>query len=346
MLSLKHRKAQVAVGVGVAGLAVLLVAARPMPRFRPAMRPPPAVRPMPPRNTTITNTNNFNLTRSFPFGLGTLHNSLTGSITTTRSLMTSGSGNSRTLHATTTTSTTANLSPSFTSNLTPTQQAALSAVEGNALRQRIVGHDLHVLTEERRLQMGFGVPAYAQAGGSYGSTGYGGYGGYGGYVAPGGDGMMGMPQGGAPGVQVAGFEENREPQGVGSVLSAAGVPNEEGHVSWPIGLRALPDSRAKELRQRVDALLQEEGEQAAGGAVNARLYLDLSDALDGLRKALRRDRDERFSLPNNTYEASEDFLARLDRAAKQLTNGGLNAPQSRAIRSSEQPPAAMPSAEK
>jgi hypothetical protein len=136
------------------------------------------------------------------------------------------------------------------------------------------------------------------------------------------------------GSQVAGAQqeqgeteaERSEQRTISQVLSAAGVPNTGGQMIWPVGLRILPNPRATELRQQIDALVQLAAEQSAAGPVNAQLNRELGSAVDSLSKLLYRDREERFSLPSNAYEDAEAFLAKL-KHAQVLLSGGLASPE-------------------
>jgi plastocyanin len=109
------------------------------------------------------------------------------------------------------------------------------------------------------------------------------------------------------------------------VLTASGVPNVGGQLIWPVGLRILRGGATDGIRRQIDALFQLEAEQAQAGAVNPNLAQELARSLDALSKFLRRDREERFSLPLTLYEDAELFLAKLDRAQK-LFEVGLETP--------------------
>jgi hypothetical protein len=150
---------------------------------------------------------------------------------------------------------------------------------------------------------GFGMP-------SYGGSGYGGMG-YGGGAQQ----QAAAPA--VPGVQIGGNEAEREDRPVDHRLAALGVTNDEGQMLWPVGLRALPGERASQLRGEIDALLTRQKEGAAAGAAR-----DLTAAVDALRAQLRRDKQERFSLTYQAYDDAEDYLAKLDKAAKLLGEAG------------------------
>src|SRR5689334_17143166 len=175
--------------------------------------------------------------------------------------------------------------------------------------------------------------APAGFGSSYG-MGSQGYGGAmsGSYGAPAyGAGGQGTGYGGGRNAAGAGTEDqaDRQERDVSKALTASGVPNEDGRLLWPVGLRALPSREAEELRRQIDALMQEQAEQARAGPVNANVDEELARATRALRKVLRRDEDERFSLPLTAYEDAEEFLAKLQHAEK-LLRAGLEPPGDKA----------------
>jgi hypothetical protein len=151
----------------------------------------------------------------------------------------------------------------------------------------------------------------------------------------------GAPQsgGGSPS-QAAGFPEDmqerqlyarsleglRQAKSTSAALTAAGVPNDQGRLRWPGGLLALPGTKASELRQQIDALFDEEAQQAQGGPANAQLNQELGGKVKALRHLLQRDKEERFSLPYGSYEQSEQFLSKLARAGS-LLKGGVESPR-------------------
>ncbi len=126
-------------------------------------------------------------------------------------------------------------------------------------------------------------------------------------------GMRGGAQGGQYGVD---SEAPSEEKSLSRVLTAAGVPNTSGHLQWPLGLRLVGGTEGDELRQQIAALLQYGAEQTQTGPVSLHLREELARSVDALRKLLRRDREERFSLPLTSYEECERFLAKLDHARK------------------------------
>jgi hypothetical protein len=181
-------------------------------------------------------------------------------------------------------------------------------------------------------RFGYGSMMMAPYSGGYMMSGYGG-----GYPYPMPAYGYGAPQsgGGSPS-QAAGFpedmqerqlyarslEELRQAKSASAALTAAGVPNDQGRLRWPGGLLALPGTEASELRQQIDALFDEEAQQAQSGPANGQLNQELAGKVKALRQLLRRDKEERFSLPYGSYEQSEQFLAKLARAGSLLKGGG------------------------
>jgi plastocyanin len=111
----------------------------------------------------------------------------------------------------------------------------------------------------------------------------------------------------------------------GSLLTASGVPIEGGRLNWPAGLRALAAPGCDELRRQSEALFQQAALQAADGPVNPEVARDLRHTVGELRRLLLKDKDERFALPWTVYEECERFLARLDRAERNLRAGSRGA---------------------
>jgi hypothetical protein len=106
--------------------------------------------------------------------------------------------------------------------------------------------------------------------------------------------------------------------GLSQVLTATGVPNRAGRLQWPVGLRVVGGPVGKELRQRIEALLQYGAWQTMNGPVSAHVTQEWERSVRSLRNVLRRDREERFSLALTSYEDAERFLDKLDHARKLL----------------------------
>ena len=99
------------------------------------------------------------------------------------------------------------------------------------------------------------------------------------------------------------------------ILKASGVPNQNGRVAWPLGLRLLG---AGSLMQQLEAQLRLAVEQVTAGGANPLLLDEIRLNVEALRQGLRADKEERFSMPLATYEDAERFLQKLDRMPRIL----------------------------
>ncbi len=109
-----------------------------------------------------------------------------------------------------------------------------------------------------------------------------------------------------------------EDRSFGRLLTASGVPNDDGRIRWPIGLRILAGARSEELRDQIDALFQVAGAEAMTGTVDPSVSNQLTRNLDDLRRLLLKDKEERFRMALRTYDEAERFLAKLSAAEKVL----------------------------
>jgi hypothetical protein len=105
-----------------------------------------------------------------------------------------------------------------------------------------------------------------------------------------------------------------EEKDVRALLTASGVPTDEGRPVWPLALRVLPGPEAEALRGQIDALVQVAATQAARGRPNTAVVQELARATDRLRKLLLRHREERGGLARTSYEEAERFLDKLEGA--------------------------------
>jgi hypothetical protein len=99
------------------------------------------------------------------------------------------------------------------------------------------------------------------------------------------------------------------------ILKASGVPNRNGRVDWPLGLRLL---RVDEQRQQLEAQLHLAAEQVTGGGVNPQLLDEIRASVEDLRQLLLADKEQRFSMPLATYEEAERFLGKLKKTPQIL----------------------------
>jgi hypothetical protein len=118
---------------------------------------------------------------------------------------------------------------------------------------------------------------------------------------------------------------DRQEKSGSSLLTASGVPNENGQLRWPLGLPNLAAPETDQLREQIDALFQEAARQTAVGSVSSPLIQEMSQAVEKFRRLLLKDKAERFGMPLAVYNESERFLNQLEHAA-QLLKAGLQGP--------------------
>jgi hypothetical protein len=141
-------------------------------------------------------------------------------------------------------------------------------------------------------------------------------GGYGGGYG-GGQGSGGVGGGNGQGTETQG-QPPPEAQGLGVALRAAGVPNDDGQIRWPIGLQAIATPGADEVREQLDALLQLAAYQSLTGPVNPEVAQEMGRAIRKLRRLLLKDETERFGLSRFAYDEARKFLDKLERAENML----------------------------
>jgi plastocyanin len=112
----------------------------------------------------------------------------------------------------------------------------------------------------------------------------------------------------------------REERSLPRLLTAVGVPTEDGHLRWPPLLYAMasPATEEHELREQIDALFAEVVSDATHGSVRSALLDELGDVVENFRKLVFRDRPERVAFSQAEWKESERFLDKLDHARKVL----------------------------
>ena len=102
-----------------------------------------------------------------------------------------------------------------------------------------------------------------------------------------------------------------------NLLTGFGLPNRDGRLEWPLGLRVLgPSAETSKLRERIDTLTQMLlGQRTTYGQVDASLVQQLGQAVDQLRQQLAARSTD---LPQNTYNDARAFLQKLQDAAKAM----------------------------
>jgi plastocyanin len=166
-----------------------------------------------------------------------------------------------------------------------------------------------------------GMMGYSPYGmGQYGGQGYYGQGSYG-------QGSYGQDFGGGYG-QVysqpshqAESKSSAEDRSLGRVLTASGVPNDDGRIRWPMGLSILAGTRPDELREQIGALFYLAAAETATGAVNKNVTKQLTKRIEEFRRLLLKDRNERFLMSSRTYDEAERFLEKLSDAKEVLEPG-------------------------
>jgi hypothetical protein len=95
-----------------------------------------------------------------------------------------------------------------------------------------------------------------------------------------------------------------------SILSAMGVPNEGGQITWPFELRVMGPTEVTGLRTQLEGLLQLVAMQAGSGQVNPRAVDAARQAVNRLDALLLQDK-KRGGLGMTSFEDSERFLRQL-----------------------------------
>ncbi len=114
--------------------------------------------------------------------------------------------------------------------------------------------------------------------------------------------------------QVAKRDTSRDASG--KLLTALGVPNEDGKLTWPLGLRVLtPRSKTEELQDRIETLLFTAANQQESGKVNANLLDEAAGAVEGLQGMLK---GRQSNMMPDTYSAADQYLGKLRHAIKML----------------------------
>jgi hypothetical protein len=102
-----------------------------------------------------------------------------------------------------------------------------------------------------------------------------------------------------------------------NILSAMGVSNEGGRISWPFELRVMGPSEVTGLRTNLEGLLQLLATQAASGQVNPQVVDAARQAVNRLDTLLLQDK-ERGGFGMTSFEDSERFLRQLRDGLKRL----------------------------
>jgi plastocyanin len=108
-------------------------------------------------------------------------------------------------------------------------------------------------------------------------------------------------------------------------LTASGVPNDNGRIRWPIGLKILGRTVSDDLGEQLNALYLIAAAEAANGQVSANVSSQIKKNLEEFRHRVFKDRNDRLGLPLRVYDEAERFLDKLTDAEKVLRAGLGNA---------------------
>src|SRR5262249_2802367 len=104
---------------------------------------------------------------------------------------------------------------------------------------------------------------------------------------------------------------------VGKLLTAFGVPNDDGRLFWPEALRNLtPATESRELRVQLNALFQVALSQTPGSAMASNLRLEGTRAVARLRTMLQGMEND---LTAAKFAEGDRFLRKLDEILALLT---------------------------
>lgn len=110
-------------------------------------------------------------------------------------------------------------------------------------------------------------------------------------------------------------QQDSQAKEMGLMMTAIGMPNQDGRLSWPLGLRILKDPKGKELEEQLDGLAQVAAIQAVQGQANARLVSEGRRLVDQIRSRLRKEEGD---MPLALYQESDRFLKKLQESFQAL----------------------------
>jgi hypothetical protein len=146
----------------------------------------------------------------------------------------------------------------------------------------------------------------------YTSGGYGG--GYGSMMGYGGGGGGGAP---SPQPQLVVSPPPQKAEEPANLFDAVGLPSTDGHLNWPLGLRALPPGpETQELRRQVEALLQLAMAERSAGETDTRTAQEANRAVRKLRDLLSTRGID--TMASQTVAEASGFLNKIDDALQLL----------------------------
>jgi hypothetical protein len=104
------------------------------------------------------------------------------------------------------------------------------------------------------------------------------------------------------------------PQGLdlrplGKILTAVGVPNDDGRLSYPLGLQVLqPQTENLQVLDQIETLFQVLASQEPSGQINANLAKEAKVAIDRLQTMLR---GRQHNMMPNVYGEAQQYLDKL-----------------------------------
>ncbi|HEV8060488.1 MAG TPA: hypothetical protein VGP68_11470 [Gemmataceae bacterium] len=169
---------------------------------------------------------------------------------------------------------------------------------------RLLNHEMRNLDRNALLMSGIGMT---------GSLGYpslsSGYGGSGGNAQ-----MSSVPM--PVGDYEGNFATTANVPDASRILTAAGLPNDQGRLNWPIGLQVLfPVSEYGESFLQLEARLETAALAKANGSVDSKVLDEANQDVGKMRSKLRQ---RKSSMMAPTYAEADRFLQNLDGALKQL----------------------------
>ena len=95
-----------------------------------------------------------------------------------------------------------------------------------------------------------------------------------------------------------------------------GIVDPQGQLTWPLGLQIVrPALETKDLRQRIEGLLNGAAQQAGTGRASKQMLDDAGQAIAQLKRLLRQQRED---MPEATYGDAVSFLQRLESAVQAM----------------------------
>lgn len=98
-------------------------------------------------------------------------------------------------------------------------------------------------------------------------------------------------------------------------LTALGIPNDGGAITWPLALRTMPPDKKRKLLDPLDAQLQVIAKQGIAGRANPAIVREAKENIEGVYRWLRA---HRLDMSDSTYRDADGFLSKLDRTLQKV----------------------------